>query len=166
MKQLSYTLDYQVYDSEKELPGEDHDLLLLAREATKSSYAPYSHYHVGTAVKLSNGIIVKGSNQENVSFPAGLCAERTAMFAAASEYPGITVEAIAITAVTASFEVNEPVSPCGICRQVIVEYEMKQNRKIRVILGGHSGEVFIFNGMESLLPLAFHEKGLMKERDA
>jgi len=162
MQQVTHSFEYQVYDSEQELPVSDRDLLREARQAVSGSHAPYSRYHVGAAVRLANGRVITGSNQENMSFPAGLCAERVAVFAAASSYPETPVEAIAITAVSDGFEVAEPVSPCGVCRQAIVEYEMKFGNLIRLILSGQTGRVFIFNGMSTLLPLAFREKGLAK----
>lgn len=162
MKQITHTFDYQIFDSALELQTTDRELLDKAKEAVSGSYAPYSHYHVGAAVKLANGHIIIGSNQENMSFPAGLCAERVAVFAAASNFPEVPVASIAITAISDDFEVDEPVPPCGVCRQAIVEYEMKFNNKIRIILGGQTGKVFVFQGMGSLLPLAFNEKGLAK----
>ncbi len=162
MKQITHSFDYQVFDSANELQTDDRELLQKAREAVSGSYAPYSRYHVGAAVKLANGIVFTGSNQENMSFPAGLCAERVAVFAAASNYPDVPVETVAITAIADEFEVSDPVPPCGMCRQAFMEYEMKFQHKIRIILGGHTGEVFVLHGMGSLLPLAFQEKGLAK----
>ena len=162
MKQITHSFDYQIFDSALELPLTDRELLEKAKEAISGSYAPYSHYHVGAAVKLANGEVFKGSNQENMSFPAGLCAERVAVFAAASTFPDIPVAMIAISAISDDFEVADPVPPCGICRQAIVEYEIKFNNKIRIILGGETGKVFVFHGMGTLLPLAFQEKGLAK----
>jgi cytidine deaminase len=162
MKQITHSFDYQIFDSALELQLSDRELLEKAKEAIAGSYAPYSRYHVGAAVKLANGQIICGSNQENMSFPAGLCAERVAIFAAASALPDIPVAAIAISARADDFEVTEPVPPCGMCRQAIVEYEMKFNNKIRLILGGQSGKIFIFQGVGLLLPLAFKEHGLVK----
>jgi cytidine deaminase len=162
MKQITNTFDYQVYNSQAELAADDRELFEKAKEVIHSSYAPYSHYHVGAAVRLANGIIFTGSNQENISFPAGSCAERVAVFAAASAFPNVALVALAISASADSFDVSDPVSPCGICRQAVVEYELKFNTKIRIILGGQRGEVFIIQGMEKLLPLTFHAKGLAK----
>lgn len=162
MKQITHSFEYQVFDSDQTLNEMDLTLLRQAKASLPSSYAPYSHYHVGAAVRLENGAIVTGSNQENMSFPAGLCAERVAVFAAASQYPGIAIEALAITASAEAFEVREPVPPCGMCRQAIVEYEMKFQKKIRIILGGASGSVYVIEGMQTLLPLTFIEKSLMK----
>ena len=162
MKQITHSFDYQVFDSSIELQSADRELLDKAKGAISGSYAPYSRYHVGAAVKLANGVVFTGSNQENMSFPAGLCAERVAVFAASSNFPGVPVASIAISALSDEFEVSDPVPPCGMCRQAVVEYEMKFSNKIRIILGGQTGKVFIFNGMGSLLPLAFQEKGLAK----
>ncbi|HNY02128.1 MAG TPA: cytidine deaminase [Bacteroidales bacterium] len=164
MKQITHSIHYQEYDSVEELAPRDRELFDRAREAVGGSYAPYSHYHVGAAVRMANGKVATGSNQENMSFPAGLCAERVAVFSAASSNPGVAVTDIAITAKAEAFEVNEPVPPCGMCRQAIVEYEMKFNQPIRLILGGDQGKIFIFEGMRSLLPLAFHEDGLTRKK--
>ena len=163
MKRITHSFDYQVFNSQTELDASDRDLLERAKDATSSSYAPYSRYHVGAAVKLANGEVFTGSNQENMSFPAGLCAERVAIYAAASNYPGVPVASVAISAVSEKFEVSEPVPPCGICRQAIMEYEMKFSNKIRIILSGQTGQVYLFEGMGTLLPLAFQEKGLARQ---
>jgi cytidine deaminase len=162
MKIIKHSFEYQVYQSLEELSLPDMELLEKAHAATATAYAPYSRYHVGAAVKLTNGFIIHGSNQENMSFPAGLCAERVAVFAASSQHPGVPIETIAISAKAELFEVSDPVPPCGMCRQAIVEYEMKQGKKIRIILGGEKGRIFVIDGMENLLPLMFHEKGLVK----
>jgi len=164
MKQITHSFEYQIFDSAQELNNEDRTLLDQAKESLSSSYAPYSHYHVGAAVRLENGAIVKGSNQENMSFPAGLCAERVAIYAAAVQYPGIPIRALAITARAEAFSVKEPVPPCGVCRQAIVEYEMKFQGKIRLILSGETGSVYIIEGMQALLPLTFIEKSLLKSK--
>ena len=163
MKTTRHTFEYQVYTTAAELPAPDQELLGIAKQAVGSSHAPYSRYHVGAAVRLANGVVFPGSNQENMAFPAGLCAERVAVFAAVSHTPGVPVSAIAITARADDFEVSRPVPPCGMCRQAIVEYEMKYGNKIRLILGGQNGEVFVIHGMETLLPLIFHEDGLAKK---
>ena len=162
MKEITHSFTYQVFNSPADLAAADRELLEKAQEATKSSYAPYSKYHVGAALKLANGLIFTGSNQENMSFPAGLCAERVAVFAAASAFPDVPMASLAITAKADSFEVSDPVPPCGMCRQAVMEYEMKFNNKIRLILGGHSGPVYVIQGMGTLLPLAFIEKELKK----
>lgn len=162
MKKQIHSVEFLEYDDSSELEERDRQLLLKAVDALAGSYAPYSHYHVGAAVRMADGSVVTGSNQENMSFPAGLCAERVAVFAAAAANPGVHIEALAITASSESFTVDEPVPPCGMCRQAIMEYEMKSGEPIRIILAGQAGKIFIFNGMRSLLPLAFEEKGLLK----
>jgi cytidine deaminase len=162
MEIVSTTLTWQVFLSENELSRDDLLLLTRARESTTGSYAPYSRYHVGAALRLENGTIVTGSNQENISFPVGLCAERVAFFAAMAQHPGQTITAVAITAQSDDFEVNEPVSPCGMCRQAMLEYEVNAGKPIRVILSGHSGKVIVIEGINQLLPLAFMEKGLIR----
>lgn len=162
MKNITQTFDYLEYNSSAELPAPDRELLEVSRTATSTSYAPYSHYHVGAAVRLANGMVFSGSNQENMAFPAGLCAERVAVFAASSNLPDVAIEAIAISAKADNFEVSEPVPPCGMCRQAIVEYEMKFNHHIRVILSGEKGKVLVIDGMDKLLPLMFLAKGLVK----
>ena len=162
MKKITHPFEYLVYHSATELTITDQELLEKAKEAVCSSHAPYSRYHVGAAVRMANGTVFSGSNQENMSFPVGLCAERVAVFAAVSNAPNVPIAAIAITARADDFEVSAPVPPCGMCRQAIVEYEMKYGNKIRLILAGHSGKVYIIPSMESLLPLTFHEDGLAK----
>jgi len=161
MKNITHSFEFQEFGSSAELMVSDQELLESARAATASAYAPYSHYHVGAAVKLANGKVFSGSNQENMAFPAGLCAERVAVFAASSNFPDVAITAIAITAKAETFEVTEPVPPCGMCRQAIVEYEMKFNQNIRIILSGEKGKVLIIDGMNKLLPFMFFEIGLV-----
>ncbi len=147
----------------QELPEADQDLLTQAREALKSSYAPYSKFHVGCALLLSNGITVKGSNQENMAYPSGLCAERVAIFHAGSEYPGVTVLAMAITVKAEDYEVSSPGMSCGACLQSISEYETKQKHPIRTILQGETGDIYISEqGTLAFLPFQFVMEELKK----
>jgi cytidine deaminase len=162
MEQKDLSFSYLEYNSIEELSPSDRELLEHAKSAVDSAYAPYSHYKVGAAVRMGNGNIITGSNQENMAFPSGLCAERVALFAATSANPGIAVKAIAITAKSLQFPVAKPVTPCGSCRQAIIEYEMISSEKIRVILMGETGKVLTIDGMEALLPLSFKEEGLRK----
>jgi len=164
MQQITNSFNFLVYDSEAEMTDEYQELLKNARAACNSSYAPYSHYHVGAAVQMADGSVITVSNQENMSFPAGICAERVALFTAVTKFPEICVKSIAISAKSDSFPVNEPVPPCGICRQAILEYELKFKNKIQMILGGENGKIFVINGIQNLLPLAFVEKNLMKKK--
>lgn len=158
MKKQQFISDYVVYDDENELEQKDAELLREAREAVAGSYAPYSRFHVGAAVRLSNGVVVKGSNIENAAYPSGLCAERSALFAAQSQYPGVPIEAIAITAHSEHADVNEPISPCGSCRQVMVEAEQRSQHPLRILCQGHTGPIFVFDGIETLMPFIFLTK--------
>lgn len=141
----------------EELSDEEQALIHRAIEATHNSYAPYSNFHVGTAVLLENGETILGSNQENVSFGAGLCAERSALFAAGSRYPNTPVKMIAIAARKADGSLQEsPISPCGICRQVMIEVETRYNNPIRILLYG-TKQVYMINSIKELMPLSFKD---------
>lgn len=138
-----------------ELTQEERSLVDLAKEATYRSYAPYSKFYVGAAIRLSNGEIVTGANQENAAFPSGTCAERTAAYYAHSAYPNARFEAIAIAARGACGEfLTNPISPCGACRQALLEYEKLAGSDIKVLLVGR-GRVYIIPSIKALLPLAF-----------
>jgi cytidine deaminase len=147
---------YDVYQSINDLEEKDQFLLEKAKEAMVNAYAPYSKFNVGAALELDNGIIISGNNQENAAYPSGLCAERTAVFYASSQYPHQKITAIAVVAQNNS---AEPVSPCGACRQALAEYELKFKHPIRVILGS-SGKVYVLKSVESLLPLMFGQNDL------
>lgn len=138
-----------------ELSAADTQLVDAAREAAKKSYAPYSRFNVGAAVLLDSGEIVTGSNQENAAYPSGLCAERTTLFCAGAQHPDKAVEAIAIAARTADGEIETPISPCGACRQVMLETEMRSSRPMRIILYGAQQCYIIEGGTKELLPLSF-----------
>lgn len=137
-----------------ELSKADAELVGQARKAALRAYAPYSKFFVGAAIKLSNGEIITGANQENAAFPSGTCAERSAIYYAHAQYPDAKVEAIAITAWQDGEYVEKPCAPCGACRQAILEYETLAGQPIRVLLAG-SEEVYIIDGIASLLPLCF-----------
>ncbi len=147
-------IPYVEYD-EQDLPVADKELLEKAAEMAGTAYAPYSHFKVGAALRLRNGTVVCGSNQENAAYPSGLCAERVAVFSAAANYPDQPIEALAITAI-ASKPIDHPVAPCGACRQSILEYEHKFKQPIRLILRGSSGKIAVFDGIERLLPFQFN----------
>lgn len=138
----------------------DAQLLDAARGATDHAYAPYSAFRVGAAVRLFNGTVLTGSNQENASFPAGICAERVVLSAASAGFPGIGVTAMALTYINKSGAGDCPISPCGICRQTLAEYEQRFNCSIRLILGGITGEIYIIDRATDLLPLAFSSQEL------
>ena len=140
-----------------ELTTDERHLVELAIEATSRSYTPYSHFHVGAAVRLANGVEVAGCNQENAAFPAGICAERAALFAAGAQYPEEPVTMLAIAARGTDGELLEsPVSPCGTCRQVVIETETRFKRAVRILLYGRS-HVYVMDGIRQLMPLSFTE---------
>ena len=145
----------QIFPDRNSLEADDALLLEAAGKATGDAYAPYSKFRVGAAIRLSNGKIITGSNQENASFPAGICAERVALSAVSAGSPGIAVTALALTYINESGTGDRPVSPCGICRQTLAEYEQRFGQPIRLILGGITGEIFILNQATDLLPFAF-----------
>lgn len=139
-----------------ELTETDREVVDAARAATANSYAIYSHFNVGAAVRLNNGIIVSGTNQENAAYPSGICAERTTLFWANSQYPNESVETLAIAARTEQGELETPIPPCGACRQVILETEKRFDRNIRIILYGARQCYIIEDGVKALLPLSFN----------
>jgi len=162
MRKENLLISYYVSDSQDDLQPEEISLLESASESAKYSYSPYSRYKVGSAVLLSNGKVVTGSNQENMAFPSGLCAERVALFSAVSNHPGILIKSIAITARSEDFPVIDPVTPCGSCRQALIEYENNQGEPIKLILGSQSGKTLLVQSVSDLLPLSFREEKLKK----
>ena len=136
------------------MPEADAQLLTRAEEMTANSYAPYSNFHVGAAVLMSDGRIFGGSNQENAAFPSGLCAERTALYYASAQCPDQDVVSVAIAAEYQGKPAEGIPSPCGACRQAMVQYESKSGKPIKVILGG-SDRILVFNSVSDLLPLVF-----------
>lgn len=155
MKRTDYEFSYEVYESIDMLPEEDKWLLDEAREVTRFSYAPYSQFAVGAAARLEDGTCVRGTNQENASFPAGLCAERVLLAAVASLHPAAVIETMAISYLNHKGESATPISPCGICRQALREYTHRTGKPIRLILGGMQGPVYIIPDANALLPLSF-----------
>jgi len=140
-----------------ELPSDEQYLVQKAIESTNNSYAKYSHFHVGAAVQLDNGEVLPGCNQENAAFPAGICAERAAIFAAGAQHPNAAVEKIAIAAREPQGDLTaEPVSPCGTCRQVLIETETRFERPIRILLYGRN-RIYVMDGIKHLMPLSFTE---------
>ena len=160
MRKKQFICPYEVYDSMEELPQQDAELMRRAHEAARNAYAPYSKFNVGAAARLSNGAVVTGNNIENAAYPSGLCAERVTLFSAMAQYPGVPVEALALTAYSESKAIEEPVAPCGACRQVMVEVEQVSKRPLRVLCQGDTGVVMVFDGVESLMPFVFLDKFL------
>ena len=147
------------YTSINELSENDKALILAARESSGKAYAPYSRFKVGAALKLDNGEIVTGNNQENADFTDGLCAERVALFYAHATYPGSVVKAIAVTAQNPDGFLKDSAKPCGSCRQAMVETEVRFKQPIRLILDG-ADRILVFENAESLLPFAFKPDSL------
>lgn len=156
--QKEIKISYNEFDFNDLLPQEK-DLLEKAAAAAGRAYAPYSKFKVGAAVLLENGHIYLGNNQENAAYPSGLCAERVAIFSAMAQEPDIAVKMLAITA-QAQHLIDHPISPCGACRQVILEYEHRFGKDIRILLRGETGKVAVFDGITSLLPFQFTSEEL------
>ena len=156
MKEITLETRMRVYYSREELPSDLLDLLRQAEDAASRAYANYSHFQVGAAILLNNGKVVIGANQENAVYPCGLCAERTAAFAASSLYPEVPFNKIVVTAINPNKPLKEPVSPCGSCRQALFEYEQKFGHPIEVILAGQEGPIYHFDNVATLLPYTFH----------
>jgi len=155
MNHQKISIEFDVYDSIEQLSAEDAALLLEAQKATGISYAPYSHFRVGAAALLTNDKTILGSNQENASYPVGICAERVLLSAASSVYPGVPIKTIAISYLNEQGKSDRPISPCGICRQTMVEYETILKHPIRLVLGGMEGKIFVIPRAASLLPFGF-----------
>jgi cytidine deaminase len=160
MKQKEISILYKEYSNTEELPEEWKQLIHEARMISEKAWSPYSGFCVGAAVKLENGMIFTGNNQENAAYPSGLCAERTALFYANANYPEVPAEAIAISAHNIKGLVKEPVKPCGSCRQVLLEAEMRFSHPIKIILDGQNA-IFVFEGIDSLLPMSFKPEALL-----
>ncbi len=157
-KEIKFTLN--IFEDPAELTAEDGGLLKKAAEALQNSYSPYSGFKVAAAVLLENGEIVTGTNQENASFPVGICAEGTALSAVSAMYPNTVIKCIAITVKSESRLVDHPVAPCGVCRQRILEYENRFKSPIRLIMMGESGGVYSVNSVKDILPLHFSKYDL------
>ncbi len=155
MNELELNLKYKVYGSTQEMDKEKSELAAESIKAAKKAYAPYSKFHVGAAVLMENGEIISGNNQENAAYPSGTCAERVAIFYASALQPGKRIKAIAVYAEGEESTYEEPVTPCGSCRQVLLEYENRQGINIPVIMTGVNGKVLEAPSISSLLPLAF-----------
>src|SRR5580700_5523627 len=143
MQNKRLILQYEEYASDSELPAEAAVLLAKAREATANAYAPYSRFRVGAAARLNNGQVITGTNQENASFPAGICAERVLLSTAAALYPDVPIHEIAISYFNEQGPAEKPISPCGICRQSLQEFETRTGQPIRLILGGQTGPIYV-----------------------
>jgi cytidine deaminase len=153
--QQKFEFIYELLDNKNSLSVDDQALLDKAKEATKTAYAPYSNFHVGAAARLSNGQIVIGSNQESTSFPVGICAERTLLNSIGSQFPSLSITTMAISYQPRDKDSIEPISPCGMCRQSLLDYENRYGANIKIILSGMSGKVMIIPSAANLLPFGF-----------
>ena len=153
MRKITQTFEWEVF-ADAELPPEDLELRKAAYDAASRAFAPYSAFHVGAAVRLADGTVVTGCNQENVAYPSGLCAERTAMFAAGANHPGVAFDTLAIVGANGDEVCEMPAAPCGACRQVMAEYQRLYGQPLKVILIG-THVIYKFEKVEDLLPLIF-----------
>ena len=162
MTEEKYNFSFEVYNSIDQLAQTDAALVTKAREVTANAYAPYSNFNVGAIAQLKNGKTITGTNQENASYPVGICAERVLLSAVGSLFPNIAIDTIAISYDNKNGKSNHPISPCGICRQTLLEYEERVKQPIRLILSGMEGKIYIIKKASQLLPLAFTGKELKK----
>ena len=160
MKELSISATLLVYDTLEECPEDVQALMDKAFKARDNAYAPYSKFHVGAALILEDGTVITGNNQENASYPSGLCAERTAIFYAGATHPNKKITKMALSAGSKNHQVTTPIPPCGACRQAISEYELKQDAPIEIYFMGVSGKVVKAASLSDLLPLAFNKSYL------
>ena len=160
MEIVKQSFEYKVYNSIQELSEDDQELMHVAIEQLDVAYAPYSKFHVGSAVRLEDKSIYKGSNQENASYPSGLCAERTAIYYANSQYPNNRIVRMAISAGSKKNKTTSPIPPCGACRQAIAEYEVKQDFPIEIYFMGEIGKIAKSDSLANLLPFIFDKSVL------
>ena len=162
MKNASIDIQYNTYKEAGELGESDQHLIIETRKLASKAYAPYSGFQVASVAETADGSYVHGTNQENASYPIGLCAERVMLAAISSVAPDVLIKTICISYNTEKQAVNHPIAPCGICRQSLVEFESRFNDPIRLLLTGQTGEVFEFSSVSELLPMAFKKQNLIK----
>ena len=160
LKKQKIEIELEVFEALSKLPKDIQELMNKAQQARENAYAPYSHFRVGAALRLTSGKIVTGNNQENAAFPSGLCAERVAIFNAGANFPNETITDLAITVRAESHEVAEAIAPCGACRQSLAEYEQKQKTPIAIYFMGETGDIIKVASVMDLLPLGFDAKYL------
>jgi cytidine deaminase len=154
---------FELHENESSLNPQQTQLLIEAKKALVNAHAPYSQFNVGAAVLLDSGKIIWGSNQENMAYPSGLCAERVAFFTVGAQHPNEKILAVAITVKAHLFHVEQPLAPCGACRQAMLEFELKQEHPIQLVLQGETGSIAVIESVKSLLPLYFIEERLKKD---
>lgn len=156
MPRKTYSFNYEWLNDETEMNADDRALLVEAKKATVNAYAPYSHFHVAAAARLNNGKIVAATNQENASYPVGICAERTLMGTLSSLFPNEPIDTMAVTYVNHNSGIGDkPITPCGLCRQSLLEYEQRLGQPMKLILAGPTGPVMILKSAGALLPFGF-----------
>ncbi len=160
MEKIKIFTEITVFDDIQELAPQDAELMQQAVAVREMAYAPYSHFRVGAALLMDNGVVVTGNNQENAAYPSGMCAERVAIWAAGSQYPSQKILKMAISARSENHTLNQPIPPCGACRQSIAEYEIKQDKHIEIFFMGEVGKVYKANSLHDLLPLIFDSSNL------
>ena len=153
--QKEYSFRFQLYPNWESLQTVDKSVVNKAFEAMEKAYAPYSKFKVGAALLLEDGQIIQGNNQENIAYPSGLCAERVALFHAGAQFPGIAVDLICIVAKGDLMPISQLLSPCGACRQVMLESENRQNKPIRIILVNQDNRTMCIDSVQNLLPFGF-----------
>lgn len=153
--QKKFEFEYEEFDEKQEMKAEDLALLNAAYDAVATAFAPYSRFKVGAAARLSNGQIVIGSNQESASYPVGICAERTLLNSIGSQHPNETITAMAISYIPNGVESDHPLSPCGMCRQSLLDYELRYKAPIKLILAGKTGKIMVIPSANDILPFGF-----------
>lgn len=154
MRELNLQLKLGQYLLE-ELPEEDRELVLQSREFAKNAYAPYSGFSVGAALRMDDGSMIGGNNQENAAYPSGICAERVALFSAGANFPGEQIMALAISVISKSKETDRVYAPCGGCRQVISEYQNRQEKPLRILFEGPGEYITVAQSIEDIMPFTF-----------
>ena len=154
MKQ-NVTISFDRFEHWNELSSSDQELVEKAYAVSKTAYAPYSKFHVGASLRLSNNQIITGSNQENIAYPSGLCAERVALFYTGANFPNEQIDTLCVVAEGDLLPIDKILSPCGACRQVMLETEVRQKKSYRIILVSQNGVAIVFDSAVDLLPLAF-----------
>ena len=155
MEKIEVKASATVFNDISELSKEDKTLMDKAIEARKKAYAPYSKFNVGAAFLLENGEVILGNNQESAAYPSGMCAERVGVWKVGSEFPGIIIKKLAISAASTNTKVDKPVGPCGACRQTLSEYEINQKEPMEVLFMGEVGKIVKTESLLSLLPFSF-----------
>lgn len=160
MKEIQIETKLSVFESFEELSQSEKEFMNQAIEIRKKAYAPYSKFQVGAAIVLDNGLVLQGSNQENAAYPSGLCAERVVIFYAGANYPNNKIVKLFISATPSDRDSENPIPPCGSCRQSIAEYEIKQDLPIEIYFMGAKGAVYKSDSLKNLLPFMFDKSNL------